>query len=115
MRYDAIFLYANKDADTHGHYQFPPRASGPPGDNAVEVAAAGQRGKSISVATKKKTIYKMSDSLTRTCLGKAAKGERVNAVKFTSGDKDAHMIITDEELESLKDEHGYIRFYKVVE
>jgi hypothetical protein len=103
MAYDAVSMYADEDSSTIEDYQLPYQAVFE-GDNEIE-AEDGTR--YTRTATADWTKVDIED-------GDEDGGRRIVPIEWTGEEVD-EVNITDEELKSLRDVNGEIRFEKVFE
>ena len=122
MRYDAVFLYSDERSESFSEYLLPSELVVPPGSDRVFVPPpardTSEEEDDISCSSEDgepQNVYSMTDPSEWKFAGKNGRGRPVEPVPFCGDGEEFAQNITDQELESLKNEMGEICYWKVYE
>ena len=130
MRYDSVFSFADEEQENYRRFSLPRYPLDNPEGEPVVItrgraatstpsmpsSPASETDTSVESDDEDHTIYTRTDPGDWTCLENGAAGRDIDPVPFTGEQEEFAVDVTEEEIrDKLMDEHGDIRFYKVLE
>ena len=135
MRYDSVFSFADEEQERFQRFRLPRYAMANPEGEEVFITRASTSTRALpgspasassnndtdgetvaSNESEEYNIYTRTDPEDWTCLKNGAPGRTIDPVPYTGESEEFSVDITEDELrDKLMDEHGDIRFYKVLE